>query len=784
MLGYPHEILTKVRKPSRYLGKEPFFPVKEWEKAKLRVCLCYPDLYEVGRSHLGINILCRIINSKKEYLSDLAFAVSQDLEAYLKATSKPLLSINYQKPLHEFDVIGITYAYELLVTGILQILDLSNIPFKSEDRDENYPLILGGGPSAGNPEPIAEVFDAWVIGEAEEAILEILDVVKDWKQNHKDKHELLKELAKIPGVYVPHFKNSVKRRIFLGFSEASIPITLSIPTIELAHDRLQVEISRGCTRGCRFCSAGFYYRPVREKPPELILEEILDGLKITGFREASLMSLSTGDYTMLDSLVHLLDKTFYQGNTREFAFSLPSLRVGSLNRKLLSFLRKGRTTTLTFAVEAGSSRLRAVINKDINLEDLFHDLALAKQFGFRRIKIYFIIGLPTEELSDLEEMIKLYRDIKKVFPSIDLTFSASIFIPKPHTPFQWTNQLDIDTASERLAFLKRFLKGGFKHHDPKQSFLEGVIARGGRELFPLIELSYKRGARLDPWKEFFDFEVWIKSAEDLSIDLTYYLKEKDPSISLPWDHIDVGVKKDFLLQEYESAIEGKITKDCRFSRCSKCSVCGNAIKNILAKDAQKENLEGTLRVYCEDKREDKRNDEEYWYTLAYSKLNSAKYLSQLEVVRLFELCLRRLGIPLSYTQGFNPRPKTISSPALPVGIESEEEYIAFAIKGKDYANILAGLELYEGLKIYEVRDISKAKPKISSHPQIFKLIPIKKVEIPELETEEIALQMDSIGYKLFLKKDGLSLSKVLKEIFKVDNPLETFSILKLKTCFF
>jgi len=771
MKGYRDEIFRILKKPSRYLGREPYFPLKDWEKAKVKLCLCYPDLYEVGRSHLGINILSSIVNSQVDYICDLAFAVAKDMEGALRSASTPLLSTNYQMPLSSFDVIGISYAYELLVTGILQILDLSGIPLRAEEREKGYPIILGGGPSSENPEPIAEVFDAWVIGEAETAILEILDLVRLWKEDGtKDKHELLKGLARIDGVYVPLFKNAVKRRIFLGFSEGASHSLEGIPIVELSHDRLAVEISRGCTRGCRFCSAGFFYRPVREKPPEVIVEEILQGFKRTGYREASLMSLSTGDYTRLQELVSLLQRTFYQGKAREYAFSLPSLRVGSLTQDLLNFLRQGRTTTLTFAVEAGSERLRGVINKDIDLEALFQDLILADRYGFRRIKVYFMVGLPTEEREDLEEIIRLYKDIKKALPRIELTFSASIFIPKPHTPFQWLPQVDIPTAKEKLSILKGALKRGFKHHDPSASFLEGVIARGGRELLPLIELAYRRGARLDAWSDHLDLDLWMSSAEELGIELSSYLRERSFEERLPWEHIDIGVKREFLIKELEKAKAGRTTKDCRFSRCPRCGVCQGKIRNDLAREMEC-NQPAVLDLRPKE-------DGEFWYLLLYTKLGKAKYLSQLEVMRLFELVLRRNSLPISYTEGFNPRPKMMAGMALPVGVESEGEYLAVALYGNNHGERLKGLEVYEGLRIVNVVSITKERPMIQQEEMVFYLKPLSGAKLRPLNGEGFVLQEKNSEYELIIKGRELGLMKVLREILNHPSPLETLAFIK------
>lgn len=776
--GYPEEFLFSVKKPSRYLGKEPFFPLKDWNRAKLRVVLCYPDLYEVGRSHLGLNILTGFINSQKDWICDFVFSVAPDMENQLRARNFPLLTHNYQRPVKNFDVLGITYAYELLVTNIFQILELSQIPFKAIERDRTYPLVIGGGPCVGNPEPIAELFDAIVIGDGEAIVLELLKKIEEWKQEEKHKDELLQELTSLPGVYVPLLKNKAKKVFHLTLNGDYENYLYSIPVIPLSHDRLSLEISRGCTRSCRFCEAGIYYRPVRERNPEDILREAQLGFQLTGYREASLMSLSVGDYTALEELITLLEERFYTNSQREYVFSLPSLRVGSLSPKVLSFLKRGRTSTLTIAIEAGSERLRRVINKMIDLSALYRDLSLAQEAGFERIKLYFMLGLPTEEEKDLEELVLLYKDLTRSFRKLEITVSASIFVPKPHTPFQWERQISLQEAQEKIRYLKDRLKKAFKHHDPEQSFLEGVISRGGRELFNLINLAFDKGARLDSWSDYFKFSLWKDCADFIGIDLSLYLEEKAPDLPLPWDHIDLGVTKDYLLRERKKALEGKYTEDCRFSRCNTCGVCHGEIKNLLVGDKKREQTEEGLVLK-------KENQEEFWYLLRYIKKGPAKFFSQLELLRLFELLLRRLGIRLSYTQGYSPRPKFITDQATAVGIEVIGGYLYFATRAPFDPASLAGQTLYEGLTILSVEFLGRERPK-AHFSEYFYLIKRKSPHGPLLVLES-GQDHSNIGEILItndflkIKPNGVEVSilKIFRDIYKIENPFIDFSIKKV-----
>ncbi|MCS7149726.1 MAG: TIGR03936 family radical SAM-associated protein [Caldimicrobium sp.] len=771
-LDYPEEILLSVQKPSRYLGEEPFYPLKDWKEVSLRVCLGYPDLYEVGRSHLGINILASIVNSREKYLCDLIFAVAPDFERELKKSGVPLLSLNYRKPIREFEVLGLSYAYELLSTTIMQILDLGGIPIKAEERSVDDPIVLGGGPCMGNPEPIAPCFDALILGDAEEALLEVLEVIEEWQRQKDSRNTLYQELIKIEGVYVPLFKNRTRKRFFL-FDRAKSYQLFGVPVAPLSHDRVSLEISRGCTRSCRFCEAGFYYRPVREKSPERIVKEVREAFNLTGYREASLMSLSMGDYTALEALIRLLRKEFYSHSRREFIFSIPSLRVGRLTPEILDFLKEGRVSTITMAVEAASERLRKVINKLIDMEMLFEELELAQRKGFKRVKLYFMLGLPTEDEEDLKEMVKLYRRLKGRFKNMEITFSASIFVPKPNTPFQWERQITVEEAMDKIRFLKSHLGRAFKYHNPHQSYIEGVISRGGRELFSWISLSYERGARLDSWEDYFMFVPWKDSAVTLNIDTDSYLRERDLTAILPWDHLDFGISREFLIRERERAYNFEYTLDCRWSSCHRCGICDKDIKNILLKD-EKTPIEISVKSISPAKGVE---HGEWWYRISFDKRDKAKFLSQLELQRLFEMILRRRGFSLSYSQGYNPRPRFLMGPATSVGIEVFDEFLFVAFTERIKEEELRDLSLYRGLVIRDVKFVGEKKPSLPQRMPYYLLYPRREVGVLRGSEEFTVIKSDGY-YTLKPLRIEASPLRYLRELEGIDEPLQVFRIIK------
>ncbi|MBX6422129.1 TIGR03960 family B12-binding radical SAM protein [Thermosulfurimonas sp. F29] len=710
---YPAELLPRVRKPARYLDGEVNAFRKPWEEAEVRFCLVYPDLYEIGMSHIGLLILYLILNSREGFLADRAYVPARDLERLLRERGLTLLSWEHSRPLRDFDVVGISYPYELCATNIVTVLELSGIPILAGERGEGDPLVLGGGSAMANPEPVADFYDAIVFGDGEEAIVEVAEVVREWKAARGTRRELLEALTRLPGLYVPaYFRpvydegrlaaveplkpgyERVRRRVVADLDAVVYPFRPPVPWFA-AHDRLSVEISRGCTRGCRFCQASSIYRPVRERSPERVLALAEEGLSATGYEELSLLSLSAGDYTALESLVRALYRRFGE---KRVSLSLPSLRVGSLTPGLLEVLSRGRRTGLTLAPEAGTERLRRVINKDISEEELLRGAELARELGWRDLKLYFMIGLPTETEEDLEAIPALARRVRKAGRGLEVTVSVSTFVPKPHTPFQWERQIDLEATRERLRFLKRRTRGRglrLKWHLPEQSFLEGVLSRGDRRLSTLILEAHRLGARLDGWSEEFRLERWLAAARNLGLDLSAYLRERDPAEVLPWEHLESGLAREFLLAERERALRGEVSPDCRFEKCLRCGVCGKEIRNRLFSPVEDREPLPDLPA----------SESLFWYRVIYAREGTASFLSQIEVQRVLERALRRAGVPLAFTRGFNPRPKLSFGRALPVGVASQREVFFVALSAEIPAEVFRNAfsrQLPEGFSVREV----------------------------------------------------------------------------------
>lgn len=692
----PEHFLSFVRKPSRYVGNEFNVVKKDWEVADLRLVLAFPDLYEIGMSHHGLQILYHIVNSRPDLLAERAYAPDTDLERHLAEEGLSLFSLESRKPLASFDLLAITLPYELCYTNILTILSLSGLPFLAAERDESHPLVIGGGPSAFHAEPVADFFDAIFLGDGEEGIIEIADLVKEARAAEWSRQEVLIRLSGLEGVYVPSFfvphydergdfafleplrqdYTSVKRRVLddLGRDGFYPPL---VPVNKIVHDRLGIEVARGCTRGCRFCQAGVIYRPVRERRPEQILSLAEEGIRATGFEELALLSLSSGDYSCLAPLLRDLMDTFVP---RRVSVSMPSMRVGTLTPEIMRQIKRVRKTGFTVAPEAGTDRLRRVINKGITEEDLLATCRSAFALGWKLIKFYFMFGLPTEREEDLDAICALARRALAESPRRDvrITVSVGTFVPKPHTPFQWEGQLDVEEGFARIDYLKKNLgdkRIQIRWGDPRQSFLEGVMSRGDRRLSRLIEAAWHRGARLDAWTEHFRLETWREAARQTGIDLDRYLRRRDFEQNLPWQHLDVGVEKDFFRDEYEKGLAEAYTPDCRYNGCQQCGVCDfKELRPVVWGRKKEEGVpeQAVSQAEAPDRRQETVH---HHYRFEYERLERARFISHLELIQLFFRTFRRAGLPVNYSQGFNPSPRVSFSPALPLGTESLAEYL-------------------------------------------------------------------------------------------------------------
>ncbi len=661
-------VLPLVEKPARYINHELNSINKVKDDSDINFCFAFPDVYEVGVSHLGIKILYSILNKTDGCAADRVYCPWPDMGNLLTEENIPLFGIESRVAVKDFDVVGFTLQSELTFTNILYMLDLADIPINRDDRNDNYPLVIAGGPSASNPLPVSMFFDAILIGEGEEAIVEIYEIVK--KTKGLSKEEKLRELSSIAGLFVPsiHKDDSIKIRKYNHFHKSeNMHDNQLVPWIQPVHNRYTAEIMRGCSRGCRFCHAGYFYRPVRERNPEDIIKPLLEEVGKYGWEEAALVSLSSSDYTCIKDVLITLSGSLKNDRAK---LSLPSLRVDSLDDDLINLLNRMGSKGLTIAPEAGSQRLRDIINKQLTEKDILEGVKIALANGWQLIKLYFMIGLPFETDEDVLGIVDIVEKIIAISgKKLRINITVSPFVPKPFTPFQWAPMDSRENLIRKVYIIKnalkryRFIK--MKYHQIESSMLEGVITRGDESISEWIYSAYKNGAKFDGWDEHFDFANWEKS----DIDYLGYLNGRDFDTDLVWDRFDIGVKKEFLAEEWTKSEQAATTPDCR-ENCTLCGLCDSVTKPVYSRDTKLEIPTPPLPV---------EQDETFYYRFYYGKTDYLQYVAHLDVLRMFHRLLRVADIPLAYTQGFNKHPKISLSAPLSIGVEGETEFVDVAL---------------------------------------------------------------------------------------------------------
>ena len=604
-LALNDEILLNIEKPARYIGNEVNSVMKEKDKVDIRFAMCFPDVYEIGMSHLGIQILYDMFNQREDTWCERVYSPWPDLDQVLREEKIPLFALESQDAVKDFDFLGLTLQYEMCYTNVLQILDLSQIPLLSKERTEDMPIVIGGGPCAYNPEPLADFFDLFYIGEGETVYNQLLDVYKENKRSGGGRREFLEKSAGIPGIYVPGFYRveyhedgtiasfaptcecaplKVEKQVVMDVTDTYYPKAPVVPFIKATQDRVTLEIQRGCIRGCRFCQAGMLYRPTRERKLEYLKQAAKDMLVNTGHEEISLSSLSSSDYSQLPELIQFLIEEF---DKKGVNISLPSLRIDAFSLDVMSKVQDIRKSSLTFAPEAGTQRLRDVINKGLTEQDILEGAGSAFEGGWTRVKLYFMLGLPTETEEDMRGIAELAEKIARRYYEIpkeqrqgkcQIVVSTSFFVPKPFTPFQWAPMFTKEQFLDKARFVKEAIRAQlnqksikYNWHEADVTVLEGILARGDRRIGPVIRKAYENGSLFDSWSEYFRPQAWEQAFKDLGVDPDFYtMRERDVTEILPWDFIDIGVTKKFLIREWNRAKEEEITPNCR----QQCSGCG------------------------------------------------------------------------------------------------------------------------------------------------------------------------------------------------------------------
>jgi radical SAM family uncharacterized protein/radical SAM-linked protein len=744
--------LHDIEKPARYVGGEWGQVFKSWDDTAIRVCLAFPDIYDIGMSHLGTRILYRELNAPDDMLCERAFVPWTDMEEALRARGLPILSLENAKPLRDFHVVGISLQHELVYTNVLTLLDLGGIPLRSDARSDGDPLVLGGGSVASHPDPVAPFFDAFVLGDGESKAVE---VARRWVEDLREgvpRPQRLRNLATLGGVYVPSLYayrfDEVSRRDVVEralCSEAPLPVVRAFVDNlddfpfpekfpsggpEAVFDRLSVEIARGCSQGCRFCQAGMIFRPERERRPADVVGSIRESLAYNGQDEISLTSLSPADYSAIAPLVRAVTDEPELANV---ALNVSSLRAYGVDDATLDEIRRVRVSNLTFAPEAGTQRLREVVNKNVTEEQLLTTVGRVVRRGWERVKLYFMIGLPTETLEDVEGIVELTSKARGAARgarenkgrSVQVTASASTFVPKPHTPFQWAPMVDLAAVKEKhrqLVVRSRERKVDMKMHEPHGSVLEGVLSRGDRRLADVIEEAWRAGSRFDAWDGYVKWDVWLEAMGRRGLEVADYLSEMPVDGALPWSHLHMGVDFDFLRKEWEKALRPRATLPClrpaegRTTDSSKlvCYQCG--VECDLEKAAERrESMQRWVPPVQEKASAPSVATETSRYRLRYEKLGRACLLGHLDMVREVPRILRRAGTPMQYSQGFHPKPVMAFGPALSLGVPSFEEYVD--IKTSRAVSIEGWLDRInevcpEGIRFLEVAEVVSNAPPV------------------------------------------------------------------------